>query len=215
MQIDILIAVTPQEIAQAVSTLTSLIIDCDVPCRAAVLMHGGPRKDFAELDEFLAPSEVEEDRPKESVMHPFKWRVEHVQKKLPFNTRTARVGYMQTNKIAALVVPGFVTNDPKWFGKVQQTFIKDPRNMLSIVLPFINATLHPNRALPTDEFDGQMIIGGIDLQAILAGCLSGPGRFARDLRSMTKKLGGNRWLLESIRYDFVGGLEVQKSERLR
>lgn len=207
MQIDILIAVKPQEVREAIMTLTSVVLDCDVECRLAVLMHGGTRLDFEELDAHLGPAEFwdERDRKKD-----FFFAVEHEQKSLPPNRMLTQLGQMKMNKMAALVWPGFAMNDEKWFGKVQQTFIKDPRNMLTIVRPFVNSSMHPSRLLPQTEVSGHMIMGGLDFPVILASCINGQANFDRDLRTITKKLGGNRWLIESVRHTFVECLDLSE-----
>jgi len=206
VQIDILIAVQPEQIRSAVITLKSVVLDCDVDCRLAVFMHGGTRKDFSDLDEFLAPSEVVDGE----LGKEFEWSVAHERSLLSLHTKLEGVGQMKINNLAVLVEPGLAVNDPKWFGKMQQTFLKDPRNMLTIVLPFQNSTLHPNRALPDLQAKGPMIMGGVDFAAILGLCLSGD--VSRDFRYVTKGLGGNRWTIESVRHLFIPCLESEKSE---
>ncbi len=120
MQIDILIAVEPEQIRSAVITLKSVVLDCDVDCRLAVLMHGGTRKDFSDLDEFLAPSEVIENE----IAKEFEWSVSHERSLLSLHAKLEGVGQMKINNLAVLVEPGLAVNDPKWFGKMQQTFLK-------------------------------------------------------------------------------------------
>ncbi len=209
MQIDILIAVKPQEVREAISTLTSVVLDCDVECRLAVLMHGGTRKNFEELDAHLAPAECwdENDRKKD-----FFFEIEHERKTLSPNRLLTQLGEMKRNKLAALVWPGLAMNDPKWFGKVQQTFIKDPRNMLTMVRPFVNSSMHPMRLPSQIESDGHMIMGGLDFPVILASCINGQANFGRDLAMITKKLGGNRWLIESVRHLFIECLDQSESK---
>ena len=206
MWIDILIAVDPQEVRSAILTLESVVLDCDIDCRLAVLMHGGPRKDFAELDELLSTNEmVELDDKGEEVkrIKSFTWTVAHERRPLNFNTKLAKVGKLKKNALAALVFAGFEMNDPKWFGKVQQTFLKDPRNMVTVVLPFVNGSLHPNRLPHNVDATGRMILGGLDFADILTFCVGGQENLSLDFRKGVRRLGGNRWSIESVRYEFM------------
>lgn len=205
MQIDILIGVKPQEVREAILTLTSVVLDCDVECRLGVLMHGGTRMDFRELDEHLGPSEFRDEDDRKKV---FFFTVVHGRKTLSPNRILTLLGELKMNKMAALVWPGFAMNDEKWFGKVQQTFIKDPRNMLTIVRPFVNSSMHPFRLPHQIDLSGDMIMGGLDFPVILASCINGKANFGRDLQVITKKLGGNRWMLESVRHTFVECLDL-------
>lgn len=207
-RLDLLIAVTPQETRAAVLTLGSLIEDGDLPCRAVVLMHAGPRANFVDLDDFLSTSEVIDS---ENTVKPFEWMIAHSQSALTFSESVQKLGSMKMNSHAVLVKPGLTVEDKKWFGKIQQTFIKDARNMLTVVLPFKNISLPPVRSLPQLQVKGPMIMGGPDLANIFESCTT-EANFARDLRFTSKALGGNRWTIESIRHVFNECQEQEKSD---
>jgi hypothetical protein len=209
MQIDILIEVQPHEVRSSIQTLMNLVLNTDVGCRLVVFMHGAARKTFAELDEFLVQGAVTDMN---NVEYPFSWTVAHDQRNLSFNAAHWRLAPLKKNSLAALVAPGTVVSDEKWFGKVQQTFLKDPRNMLTFVLPFTNSSLPPNKAFSTFEVEAPLIMGGIDFPTILESCVGGEANFAKDLQAATKRLGGNRWLINSVRHVTLPCQEPEKSE---
>lgn len=203
MEIDVLIVSTPQQARASVLTLGSVVLDCDVDCTVSVLMHGGTRADFADLDEFLATMEVFNGNPDKPIKKQFRWRARHEKKAMSFGKGLELVSEMMTKPLAVLVQPGLIVNDPKWFGKMQQTFLKDPRNMITVADVFKNIHLPPRRMTNSAQIKSPLIMGGVDLPKICQHCLSGEENFARDLRFTTKQLGGNRWVLDSVRYTFL------------
>lgn len=198
MQVDVLMAVQPEQVRDAVVTLTSLVLDADVELRLAIHMHGASRQHFGELDRFVSAGEVhdqETDQTKKMA-----WRIHHTSKKLTFTGELNELADMMKNKLAVLAQPCFAIDDPKWFGKLQRPFTVDRHAMLAIVMPFGNISMPPTKPLPRIDAVGPLMMGGADLPAMLKGCLRGKENFALDLREWIKKAGGQRWMVESIRH---------------
>lgn len=201
MQIDILIPVRPQEVRHAISTLVSLLENCDVDSRFCVMMHGGPRQAFVELDEFLKPCEHRMDGKKEGdyVMLPFEWTVKHEQRGLSFSGARSHFPSMIKNRLSVLVDPGVTILDKQWFGKMQRPFLMDRTAMVVVMDEFLNSTMNPGRALVGVAVAGPMVMGSVDFQAILEENMAmSPREFGETLLHMVRARGGHRWILNSI-----------------
>lgn len=217
MQIDILIGVGPDDSRSAILTLESLVLDCDVRCRLVVLMHGATRQNFVELDGFLASREaveIESTEEGERVVRAetFDYSVIHAPQKLSFTGAINHLAPKMVNKLAVLVEPGLIMEDPKWFGKMQRPFTFDPHTMLVFAIPLTNTSIPPAKPLPRVAIRGPLIMGGMDFPEILAACVGGDEGFAEDLRKITKKRGGTRWIVNSIRYELMEDECPEQSE---
>lgn len=192
--LDILIPCEADQTEAAIATLKSFVTDTDVGVRLCVLMHGSARLHFKDLDHFLLSREVTDENERSKS---FEFMVGHESKNMRRPVIYDRLAGMIKNKLAALTTPGIVLNDPKWFGKMQQTFLKDPRNMACFALPFTNVSLPPLRCLPNQPVHGDIILGMQDFRTILS---SINNTLEEDLRRNVRALGGNRWSTTAVRY---------------
>jgi hypothetical protein len=140
--LDILVPVPICNVELAPDAIRAITRNTDVPCRVIVMIDGGVRKDFKELEEFLSESEQP-------------WKLMHNHPAVGLN-QTLREGLEECQtKLTAIMGPEVRLLDPQWFGKVQQVFHRDP--ICGIVDTWPNtksSTLHPVRRAhnnPTSE----------------------------------------------------------------
>jgi hypothetical protein len=205
VEVDLLMAVAHDQVRDAILTLRGLILGCDVQCRVAVLMHGALRREFVELDEFLSSSEVlilgRDDRVKKRCE--FVWRAKHEAQRQTFHSQMKALASMKSNKLAVVAWPSIVVDDPRWFGKMQRPFTLDPQTMVVIAHCFDNSNNPPAKPKPKYPFVGPLIMGSVDFPAILNGCVSGETDMGKDIRDVVRRLGGQRWILSSVRFSFL------------
>src|SRR5262245_53682776 len=85
----------------------------DVPVRLIVMVDGGVRADFQKLEVYLAQCSAD-------------WKMLHNNPSVGLN-QTIREGLEECRtRQTAIIAPEVRILDPKWFGKVQAVFHRDP-----------------------------------------------------------------------------------------
>jgi hypothetical protein len=140
--LDIIVPIPISNVELAPDAISAIAQNTDVPFRLIVMVDGGVRKDFEQLEMFLATFGQS-------------WQLLHNNPAVGLN-QTLREGLDEcTQKLTAIIGPEVRLADPQWFGKVQVVFHRDP--ICGIVDTWPNtksATLHPVKRAhnnPTSE----------------------------------------------------------------
>jgi hypothetical protein len=191
LHIDILIPVPVANRDLAIEAIESVAGNTDIPSRYVVILDGGVRGDYAELEAFLA-----------GFGQP--WKLLHNTQPVYLN-QTLREGLEEcTAKMTAIVAPQVRLTDPKWFGKAQMIFQRDP--VVGIVDTSPNtssSTLHPVRRAhnnPASPGCGFAIVQTAFARKTPVYGLADPvHQWSRTVMSQ----GGSAWAAPGIRYHIV------------
>jgi len=186
-----------EEVYFYVGAIPQLEESTDVPFRLVVCVDGGTQEDVAMLRTYLPGGKCE-------------WVLlqnEGVQG--PAHTMAELVGAVR-NEFVAIVPARIWVDDPKWFGKMQVVFTKDPHCFLVAgdVPNTINATVPPfkldHKTHPKSDF---FLTRKAALQNM--GMFTGSENFSRQAH----QLGGTRWVASGVRYrDAHAGEKVEVVE---
>jgi hypothetical protein len=136
--LDVLVPIPLANAALAVDAIKSIRENTDLAFRLVVILDGGIRSDYAQLESFMAGYEGQ-------------WKMLHNKHPVHLN-QTLREGLEECDaKITAIIAPQVRLQDPQWFGKAQVIFHRDP--VVGIVDTEPNtksATLHPVRRANTN-----------------------------------------------------------------
>jgi hypothetical protein len=140
--LDIVVPCPISNVGLVPDCLTAIAKHTDIPFRVIVMVDGGLRKDFEELELHLASFE-----------HP--WKLLHNSPEVGLN-QTLREGLEECiQKLTAVIAPEVRLMDSQWFGKMQVVFQRDPICGIADTWPNTkSATLHPIRRAqnnPTSE----------------------------------------------------------------
>ena len=106
----------------------------DVPFRVIAVIDGGTRADYADFESYLLGMEHTQ--------------IIHSPKRVYLNQCVLLgIGALQ-REFAALVTPETLIDDPKWFGKMQQVFLKDPHAFVCYGMPNTKDANAPPSRLP-------------------------------------------------------------------
>ena len=134
---DAVMPVSPSNADAASFAISKLREHTDVPFRMIVVLDGGLRTDYRMLEVVLAEGERKS------------WTLLHEEKRVGF-TACVATGLQCTETKTALVTSSTIAvDDPRWFGKMQQIFHKDPRALVVAARPLTNNRgFHPRRETP-------------------------------------------------------------------
>jgi hypothetical protein len=199
--LDILMAIPVADLPLAVSefsdgdkfwhegAIPSLVRDVDVPFRMSVVIDGGTRDDAALLQRYMPTLED--------------WQLDQNDgvQGIP-KTLTAMLTFAR-NPFIVVVPPNIWVRDPKWFGKMQVVFTKDPHCMMvaADVPETVSATMPPQRldhkTHPSSPF---FLTNNNGARNVLG---AGPlleKAYWREYSLRARDIGGTRWVASSVRY---------------
>lgn len=129
--LDIIVPTPFRNAKLAPDAITEIAKCTGVPFQLIVLVDGGLRADFRDLEQFLANFD-----------HP--WKLLHNNPPVGLN-QTIREGLEECReKITAIIGPEVRLMDPQWFSKVQQIFHREPITGIVDTAPNTkSATLYP------------------------------------------------------------------------
>jgi hypothetical protein len=131
--LDIIVPIPICNVELAPDALTAIAQHTDVPFRVIVMVDGGVRKDFEQLEAFLAGFESS-------------WKLMHNSPEVGLNQTLREALEECTQKLTAVIAPEVRLLDSQWFGKVQVVFHRDPICGIADTWPNTkSATLHPVR----------------------------------------------------------------------
>lgn len=111
--LDLVVPIPLSNAALAVNGIESIAKNTDVPCNFVIMLDGGVRADYEDLETYLAGF----DRP---------WKLMHNNPAVGLS-QTIREGLAECNeKITAIIGPQVRIEDPQWFVKIKQIFDRDP-----------------------------------------------------------------------------------------
>jgi len=128
--LDVLIPVSVANVALVPDAIDRFNKCTDIPTRIVVIADGGMRRDLSILESYLP-----------SLDH---WKLLHNEKPVQLNQSIREALEEINTKTFALVGPHVRIDDPKWFGKVQQIFSRDPICGIADMWPNTkSSTLYP------------------------------------------------------------------------
>ncbi len=131
--LDIIFPTPIENIELCSESLDRILQFTDVPFRVVAIVDGGTRSDLAPLEAYLNGVDYE-------------WELLHNSKPEYLNSCLKSAAERTRHKLVALVAPEVLIDDGKWFGKMQQVFLKDPICGIVDTLPnTLSATVHPIR----------------------------------------------------------------------
>lgn len=189
--LDIIVPVPISNVDLAPDAIAAIARHTDVPFRIIVMVDGGVRKDFEQLEHFMAGFE-------------HSWKLMHNRPEVGLN-QTLREGLEEcVQKLTAIICPEVRLADPQWFSKVQVVFHRDP--ICGIVDTWPNtksATLHPVKRAhnqPTSEGCRFVVVQTIFAKKTPPFGAVDPMTFWS--RSCMAN-GGSAWAASSVRYTEV------------
>lgn len=169
--------------------LPNIVRDVDVPCRVYVVVDGGTREDVALLQRYM-PTLAD-------------WTLDQNEGVFGIpKTLTAMLSFAR-NQFVAVVPPSIWLDDPKWFGKMQVVFTKDPHCMMVAgdVPNTSSSTMPPikldHKTHPVSPFfltslnAARNVLGVSPLSEV---------DYWREYSQRALALGGTRWVASSVRY---------------
>ena len=169
--------------------LPRLVADTDVPCRFCVVVDGGTREDVALLQRYM-PTLVDWNLEQNS-------GVEGIPSTLSAMLTSAR------NQFIVVVPPHIYLDDPKWFGKMQVVFTKDPHCMIvgADVANTVDSNAHPVKLGYKIHPVSPMFLTTLNAVRNVLG--AGPlreGDYWREFSQRAHGLGGTRWVASGVRH---------------
>ncbi len=190
--LDILMSVSVKNIPNAVTeigdeyegAIPSLAELTDVPARLVVCVDGGTSEDVELLRRYLPASSLE-------------WVLMQNDGVLGYERTLAEMVKVCKNEFVAIVPASIWVDDPKWFGKMQVVFTKDPHCfMVAADAPnTVMASMPPfkldHRQHPKSEF---FLTRKAALQNVtqFSSC--------EDFSRKAQQMGGTRWMAGGVRY---------------
>lgn len=208
--LDILMAIPVADLSLAVSefsnddkfwhegAIPSLVRDVDVPFRMSVVIDGGTREDAAVLQRYMPTLDD--------------WQLDQNNgvQGIP-KTLTAMLHFSR-NPFIAVIPPHIWLRDPKWFGKMQVVFTKDPHTMMvaADVPETVSATMPPQRLDHKTHPSSPFFLTNVNGARNVLG--AGPLQeedYWREYSLRARDIGGTRWVASSVRYgDAHAGAET-------
>lgn len=135
--LDIIFPTPIENIDLCSESLDRIVRFTDVPFRLIAIVDGGTRSDLAPLEAHLKGCD-------------FEWTLLHNKRHEYLNSCIRDASEQTRHKLVALIAPQVQIDDGKWFGKMQQVFLKDPicgivdtiPNTLSSTAPPIRRQMH-------------------------------------------------------------------------
>lgn len=174
----------------------------DVPCRFLFIMDGGMvSSDMAIVTSYLVHENI-------------KRYVLQLDRPTGFAACMEAAFAQSQNEYMVIAPPHIRIEDPKWFGKMQEPFIKDNRCMLAAAH---NHTTNTEQSSPFKVPDGPVVSTELALirrksMLELLPVDGGPEEFVGNYAKKVFAMGGTVWCEPSIRYGYI---EHEKHEHSR
>jgi len=169
--------------------INNVLRDVDVPHRTVVCVDGGTQEDVALLRRYM-PSLAE-------------WALEQNEGVHGIPRTLSAMLQFARNQWIAVVPPHVWINDPKWFGKMQVVFTKDPHCMMvaADVPNTASSTMPPikldHKTHPVSPF---FLTSLNAVRNVLGGGPLDEADYWREFSQRALALGGTRWVASSVRY---------------
>lgn len=169
--------------------IPNVVRDVDVPFRIHVVVDGGTREDVALLQRYM-PTLGQWSLEQNEGVHG-----------IP-RTLSAMLSFAQ-NPWIAVVPPSTWLDDPKWFGKMQVVFTKDPHCMMvaADVPNTLSSTMPPvkldHKTHPVSPF---FLSTANAVRNVLGVSPLTEAEYWREFSQRALGLGGTRWVASAVRY---------------
>ena len=177
-----------------------------VPFRLLVMVDGGMRDDFADLEAYLGGADYE-------------WKIIHERQPIYYAKAMVELLAVAKAKIIAVIPPNVALKDPKWFGKMQLVFLRDPRAAVVYANQVDPCSLPPQRIFQHEHPGEPMLIlqkymlDVIDIQ----GDEVDAGEWSAQVSKQALAYGSTRWVAPGVRRFILGGVShgCRSSEEVR
>lgn len=210
--LDILMPISVKDLPLAVSeiqnpdgivyagAIPSLVRDTDVPFRIYAVVDGGTSEDVAVLRRYMPTLQD--------------WALDQNTAVVGISDTLSRMLIAARNQFVAVVPPYIWVDDPKWFGKMQVVFTKDPHTMMvgADVPNTISSTMPPQKLDHKTHPVSPFFLSSLNAvrNALGADPLRGED-YWREYSRRALELGGTRWVASGVRYGDVHASEAART----